>query len=380
MIFTSKEKYKQTFDSIDQWKIPETEKARLKIYIESYRSGDVTNQTTAKPEKNLERVLEFLKTPLLYFNKDIMSLTEQDTKNLFNGLMNDKIVSLKGKPIVMSSKKRICRTVATYFSYHNVSNEVIKPLLKKIKIIKETKDVITKEEFENDIIKSASRLWQHYLFLVLFWGGLRASEFLGLLLQDITIDEKSGYVKIYVRRENTKNDESERTVTLYGSDCAAVVKAYLEERKREGLTSHDFVFNVSYQAVKSWLNRLSIKKKRPLHFHLFRHSAATHLHKTVFKNNWRAFCDFFGWSYTSQTPARYSKRGGDSTIDVEVESTTIQEYKDEIYKKVASKDMEIEQNKKRIAELEFSFENLKAQIKKEMKQEMKQEILAEIER
>lgn len=367
MIVTSKTRFEKVFKSIDSWRIPDTEKARLKNYIEKYRNGDVTNEVTERPEKNLEFILEALKPLLQTLNKDIEKLNEKDTNNLFSAVMQNKIMTVRNKVYKIGVSKRFLSVLRKYLEYHNIPNEIIRPLKKKIKYEKKSKDVITHEELENDLCKSTTALWQYYLHQTLFYGGLRASEFLGIQFRDITLPNKdSNYVKIKIRRENTKNNNGERTITLYGENCFNAVKSFIDERKLQGIKPNDLVMNKSYEAIKSWMVRLSESKQRPIHFHLYRHSSATYLFNKIFYNNYKAFCDFFGWSYSSPTPQIYARRGGTNALDVEVSTKTIEEYKQEIETIQAKKDLEIEDLKRRISK----FEN-----KEYMNQQVKQQIL-----
>jgi len=348
MTFTHQNRFKQTLEGINKWEIPEVEKERLKTYIEEYMSGDVTGLVTEAPERNLERVIEFLRPALTYINKDIKKLTEEDIKKFYTALLRDKILSFKGVPYVTTSKKRIYSTLKKYLEYHDIKTIILKPLKKRIKIVKTSKDILTEEDLDKLCIM-ASENWQRYAHQVLFWGGLRASEFLGLIEKDITLPEqnKSNFVKIKIRRENTKSDAGERVVSLWGKDCIKAVTDYLNERKAQGLKPNELIFNKKYDAVKSWLYRLSFKLNKPIHCHLYRHSSASLLCPSAkyFNGNLIKACNHFGWEYNSPVVKTYIRRKGlveEDDIDKQVSDITLESVQDKLRDVELSKNMEID--------------------------------------
>jgi len=351
MTFTHQNRFKQTFESIDNWNLVELEKKRLKAYIEEYMSGDVTGLVTESPERNLERVIHYLKPALVYLNKDIKKITESDIKKFYTALLRDEILNAKGQPFVTTSKKRMFSTLKKYLEHHDIKTIVIKTLKKRIKIVKNSKDIITEEDLDN-LCNLASENWQRYVHQVLYWGGFRASEFLGLTEKDLTLPEnnKSNFIKIRVRRENTKSDAGERIVTLYGKDCIKAVKDYLNERKKQGLKPNELIFNKKYDAIKSWLYRLSFRMKKPLHCHLYRHSSASLLCPSpkYFNGNMIKACNHFGWEYNSPVVKTYIRRKNlieEDETDKQVTEITLESMEKELTEVKLSKNIEIEKIK-----------------------------------
>ncbi len=364
MIRTNPTRFKEVLKNIDSWKIPEIEKKRLKAYIEEYMSGDVTGLCTEAPEKNLESVIYRIRPALVFINKDIKKLTEEDIKKFCTALLRDEIQNLKGDNYVTTSKKRIYTTLKKYLEHHDIQTKVIKPLKKRIKIVKNTKDIITEEDLER-LCNIADENWKRYTHQVLFWGGLRASEFLGLMLKDISLPEnnKSNFIKIQVRRENTKSDAGERVVTLYGKNCYKAVKDYIEQRIIEGMKKEDLIFNKRYDAIKSWLYRLSFKLNKPLNMHLYRHSSASLLCPSpkYFQGNMIRACDFFGWEYNSPVVKVYIRRKHlieEDEIDKQVTETSLEDMEKQLSEIKLSKDMQIENMKQEINKLTASFVTL----------------------
>jgi len=349
MTYTHQNRFKQTFESIDNWNIPKIEKIRLKAYIQEYLSGDVTGLVTESPERNLERVIYFLKTSLTYLNKDIKEITEADIKKFYTALLKNEILNIKEKPFVTTSKRRIYTTLKKYLEHHDISIKIIKVLKKRIKIVKNSKEILTEEDLEK-LMNLSSENWQRYVHQVLFWGGLRVSEFIGLTKKDITLpgENKSNFIKIKVRRENTKSDAGERIVTLYGKDCIKVVKAYLDERKEQGLKDNELIFNKKYDAIKSWLNRLSYNQfNRPLHCHLYRHSCASLLipSKKYIGGDFVKACNFFGWEYNSPMPKTYIRRTSlteENDLDQQISEATLENVGEKLREVELAKNIQIE--------------------------------------
>lgn len=317
MIFTNtKTTFEKIINKISKWNLQESELKRLKKYLEDYKNGDVTRKQST--DKNVDREADFLKPFLEFMDKDIKKRTTEDNNKFFIELPN--LRNKNNKPY--KTTPRILKSAKKYLEYHEVDNKIIKPLTKKLLEKKKSKDIITLDFLENELIKNSNENWKRYFHCVLWWGGLRISEFLGLKPGDILIPNgKSSYfVKIQIRRENTKSDAGERVITLYGKDCNKIVQTYLNERKAEGMTNEDYIFNKSYDCVKSWLYRLSHRVKKPIHAHLYRHSSASYLSRKYFKGNLIKVCDFFGWEYNSPMAKTYIRRK--TLVDVEDEEET----------------------------------------------------------
>ena len=235
-----KKEFEKALKSIEKWNIPSSEKKRLKNYINDYRVGEVTGRVNLNPEANLERVIHSLKPFLINLNKDIKKLTVNDTKALSAALVLNEIKNAQGNEY--KTKTRMFSILRTYLKYHDINNKVIKVLNKKVAQPRNSKRVISEDELENELCKIyASEPWQYFFYQVMFWGGLRRGELLGLEARDIKLPEKgvSNFVKIYIRREIAKNDDSERQGTLYGPNCALAVRNYMKQRRADGIQNSE---------------------------------------------------------------------------------------------------------------------------------------------
>jgi hypothetical protein len=86
------------------------------------------------------------------------------------------------------------------------------------------------------------------------------------------------------------------------------VKDYLAERIAEGVKPADPIFHGNYSATRKFLRRLGTSAlKRPVHYHLFRHSSTTFY---ATKLNRQELCYRYGWRFSSNMPDVYISRAG----------------------------------------------------------------------
>jgi site-specific recombinase XerD len=359
----AKKEFENSYNSIDKWKIPITEKTRLKKYIKEYRRGQVTGKIRENPESNLAHTLQQLKICLEYFNKDIKKLTKKDTDDFSSDLFTGEIKKSDGKKY--GSGKRILVTFKTYLKHYNIKNDIIKKLKKDIEEPMNEKEVLKKDYVEDVLCKlHSTRPWHIYVYLTLFWGGLRRMELIGLRIKDIKLPKgDENFVKIKIRREITKNNQGVRVVTLYGANCFNAVKNYINYRKSMGVKDDEQLLEISEEGLKSFFVRLRDKLNIHIHAHLFRHSSATFICKTIFKRDLFKCCDFFGWAYNSPQVNRYIRRKQAENIgdveedetDGQITQTTLQEIRKEVGDIETIKNIEIEELKNQMAEITGKF-------------------------
>ena len=97
------------------------------------------------------------------------------------------------------------------------------------------------------------------------------------------------------------------------------MKEYLSERIAAGINPGDPVFDGNYAATKKQLQRMGQRVlKRPLHYHLFRHSSATYY---ATKLNRQELCYRYGWRFSSNMPDVYISRSGMASKHLEAKFT-----------------------------------------------------------
>jgi hypothetical protein len=197
-------------------------------------------------------------------------------------------------------------------------------------------------------------------FAVLFDSGARAEEFHNIRFEDIYLPEgKENFVRIALKQEYSKT--LGRTIALYWRFSLDAVKEYLSERIATGIKPSDPVFDGTYDATKKFLQRFGQSVlKRPIHYHLFRHSSTTHY---ATKLNRQELCYRYGWKFSSNMPDIYISRAGMETkqLDEKFTQTELSTLKDDLAKlEQASKikDVRIEQLERAIQTISANFDTV----------------------
>ena len=339
-VFTHRNGFEDRLKSINKWRIPDSEKQQLKEFIIRYKRGEITGRIGKNSDANLERIIELLRTALKYFKKPISKLSVDDIREFTDALLQNKIKQKsneKSKPYSIETKRKVLNKFARYLEFRLENNptklgSLLKILKVRIDTPEEEVDSLSEDEL-NKLYKESKTSWERYFHLVMGWGGFRASEFHGILEQDIILPTgNQQFVKIWIRHENSKTKG--RKVTLYGKQCLKTVKEYLAIRKRNGLRHDEPVFEKSYDAMKKYLIRIGPEiLNRHLHYHLYRHTSATLLSH---KLNRQQMCYFYGWKFSSPMPDRYINRQGIIMDDVDdiFEKTEIEDLKTEYDKEI----------------------------------------------
>ncbi len=175
--------------------------------------------------------------------------------------------------------------------------------------------------------RSCRNAKERYLIAVLFDTGARAEEFLNIRYEDVFMPKESvPFVKMALKKEYSKTKG--RTISLYWKHSLEAVRDYIRERKQEGIKHSDPVFEGTYDQSRHFLRRLASRVlKKPVHFHLFRHSSATYY---ASKLNRQQLCIRYGWTFSSDMPDVYIARAGveDKDLDENMAGTEIEKIRD----------------------------------------------------
>jgi site-specific recombinase XerD len=165
-------------------------------------------------------------------------------------------------------------------------------------------DVITEAEAKR-MIDAASSTRDKALVAVLFEGGFRVGEALGMKVSDVVFDENGARVSVHGKTGS-------RTVRLISS--SPILSSYVEQHPFKGGSGPLWIHFgtvkrhklMSYQATRETLIRIAraagITKR--VHPHLFRHSAATR--DGEYNISERILEVKYGWSKGSKMAARYT--------------------------------------------------------------------------
>jgi hypothetical protein len=172
---------------------------------------------------------------------------------------------------------------------------------------------------------------QRFLIAVLFDSGARAEEFHNIRFEDVHLPEgRENFVKIALKAEYSKT--LGRTVALYWHRSLEAVREFHAERIAAGIKPADPMFEGSYDATKKFLKRLGLRVlKRRVHYHLLRHSSATHY---ATKLNRQELCYRYGWKFSSNMPDIYISRAGmeSKALDEKFTQTELGALKDDLGK------------------------------------------------
>ena len=173
---------------------------------------------------------------------------------------------------------------------------------------------------------------------MLFDSGARAEEFHNIRHEDLQLPRNSeNFVKLTLKEEYSKTKG--RVISLYWHHSLEAIQDYLNDRLRDGLLPAEPVFNGGYSRTRKFLYRLGKRVLgRPVHYHLFRHSSATHY---ASKLNRQQLCIRYGWRFSSPMPDVYISRAGveDKELDQKFEATEIGELKQKLEKQVQQQKM-----------------------------------------
>ncbi len=295
---------------IAHWKVPQSVKAELLRFLDDLGLGKVNRGKRISPARQL-KYLHALKAPLEFVNKPTIRLTLRDVEN-FERALNTGVLAnqFSGKPLAHSTQvdMRMLLTIFLRWRLGAAKAEARAGWL-DTRYRPKTPDFLKELEVER-LYRHCSRAAHRFLIAVLFDSGARAEEFHNIRFEDIYLPEgKENFVRIALKQEYSKT--LGRTVALYWKSSTEAVKEYLAERIAEGIKPTDPVFQGNYSATRKFLWRFGKRVlNRPVHYHLFRHSSATHY---ATKLNRQELCYRFGWRFSSSMPDVYISRAGMET-------------------------------------------------------------------
>lgn len=302
-----------------------------------------------------------------WLGKPFRELAAVDIDTFRMMLRDDKIRDDEGKPYEVSSKRDIeVKTLRTMLQF------VGKPELALFSTdYTEQKEVpaLTRKEVEN--IVSQCKMRDKVIFQILFDSGCRADEFLSLRFCDVYDDilKKEGYYKLRIIKSKT----IPRTVGLTLPLSTDVLDAWLENNKDKVGTSKPLI-DLSYQHFHLIISRIALKVlKKKITPHTLRHSSATYYCHSLSRYQ---LCKRFGWTMSSDMPARYIDREGveDDVINkkmVTEENASLQKQINSLQEQLNSKNEQLASFQKN---LDSEIDDLRNTIGKMYQQEMKRKL------
>ncbi|MCX6748457.1 MAG: site-specific integrase, partial [Candidatus Pacearchaeota archaeon] len=283
--------------------------------------------------------------PLEFLNKPCSTITLTDMENFEKALSSNKLKTYKKTPYTLSTKADLRRSLKIYLKWLFGDTEKYRKLTDWLDLRTPTKtpEYLSEQEVEK-LYKSCKNAQERFLIAVLFDSGARAEEFHNIRYEDIQLPEgKDNFVKLTLKEEYSKTKG--RVISLYWKHSLEAIKDYLDERIKEGIKANEPVFKNTYDNSRKFLARQGKKVlNKSLHYHLFRHSSATHY---ADKLNRQQLCYRYGWKFSSNMPDIYISRAGmeSKEIDERFTATELEDLKKQLEQETRSKGIEIEELK-----------------------------------
>ncbi len=229
---------------------------------------EYSKNTISAYKNDLRSFKEFLN------GRDPLEVTKRD---IFEFLM--KLSKRRLKPTTL---RRKISSVRSFYAFLLREGKIEKDPTVDISLPKKDKrlpEVLSLEEIEkilNAIPENSFRGKRDRAIVELLYScGLRVSELTGLKVKDI--DMKNGFLKCFGKG-------SKERIVPFGERAKDVLKKYLKEREKKGITS-EYLFvsrkgeRILRQFINAILNKYARKARirKKVHPHMLRHSFATHL-------------------------------------------------------------------------------------------------------
>ena len=298
-------------------------------FLDDLALGKVNRGKRLSPQRQL-KYLHALRTPLEFFHKPTQQLQVTDIERLEQALESGKLGSrFNGQPYAHSTRVDMRMLLKIFLRWRLGATPAARLTDWLDTRVQPKTPAFLKEQEVEALYKHCRDARQRFLITILFDSGARAEEFHNLRFEDIQLPEgKDNFVRLTLKQEYSKT--LGRTVALYRQHSAEAVQEYLAQRFAQGSQPHDPVFAGQYSATRKLLQRLGLRVlKRPVYYHLLRHSSATFY---ATKLNRQELCYRYGWRFSSNMPDIYISRAGMATpqLDEQFTQTELSSLKTEL--------------------------------------------------
>ncbi len=330
--------------SMKKWKITDEDKKDLLVFLDDLGFGKV-NKGKKVGDRRQMKYLGTLRIPLEFFAKATSELTLKDVEQFEKALCSDKLKSARGSAFALSTKADIRKCLKVYLRWKFGDTDKFRNMTDwfDCRVPKKTPDYLSENQADK-LYKSCKNNEERFLIAMLFDSGARAEEFHNIRYEDVKLPEgKGNFVKVSIKEEYSKT--MGRCVSLYWKYSLEAVRDFLHEREKEGIRASDPIFRKTYDAARQFLLRHGKKiLGRSIHYHLFRHSSATHY---ASKMNRQQLCYRYGWKFSSDMPDVYISRSGmeNSELDEKFKSTELEDIKkqnEKLKEQLANTDLKVD--------------------------------------
>ncbi|GAG84864.1 unnamed protein product, partial [marine sediment metagenome] len=276
-IYNINKKMETALRSLNNSDIPKKNKDNIKGFVNFLSSKGVTVGRQYKYVYPLKRISKWL-------GKDFTKATKQDIQRICSNINSNPEYSAWTKMDYMVVIKKFYR----WLYNKDIEDEdewTIPVLVKFIKINKpkDAKKIPSDLLYAKDIkflVDHCQRLREKAILMVLFESGARIGEILSMCIKDVTFDD-------YGCQINVNGKTGYRKVRLVGS--SPMLSQWINSEHPRKDDKEAFVFcniqngkegtQMDYNTLRKIFVHLKKRSgfNKPLNFHHFRHSAATHL-------------------------------------------------------------------------------------------------------
>ena len=297
------------------------------LYDNEYNLENVKGRIEGLEQKeNIEPIFEFIKKlfaeglskpRVVKYANHLKIVSEKMGKNFMDVNKEDMITLLSDLECSDYSPytKRDYKVIIRRFFRFLGKGELVKDVKTTLKGNKRKlpEDILTKAEVKR-MIEAANHPRDKVIIALLYEGGLRVGELGSLKIKNVHFDEYGAVLKV-------RGKTGERMVRVVGS--ASLIAQWLQMHPRRddmeaplwvNLSTNYRKEGITYHSIWHNLRRIAEKAgiKKNITCHLFRHSRATHLAKSLTEAEMDVF---FGWVPGSNMPATYVHLSGRDVDD-----------------------------------------------------------------
>lgn len=291
-------------------------------------------------ESRCLKYLTMLKMISVWLKKPFDKVDQDDMEKFVMNLEKDRVLTKQHGKYGDETKADIKKVIKKFYKWLLGNNDHYPEIVSWIDTFVKPKEIpaLSREEIDR-MVEQTSKVRDKALIMLLFDSGARIEEFLNIRLKHLA--KKDDYYQVRIEFSKTKP----RTISL------PLSTKYIEEWLAvhpDKNNSEAQLIPGTYASVRATLQRIGQRVlKKGVHPHLLRHSSATYYcnRLNTFQLAYR-----YGWSMSSEQPARYIDREGIH------EEETAQIIKTDEVGKVRKENKELQEN---VTQLKVDYDEMR---------------------